>query len=228
MNPSRLFSKDSSMLALVFVPLSGAIIIFDSIIVRLYANLSAEQPPLVNLLLFDGLVIFLILANYVLLRWSRHSYYLTEKVLHRFAKVLHYAIMVVQGILCGLIFWIALEIAIFASYHILVLYFVLYLSHGFAIGCLLFLGYQFFSWFRKSTNYLILLYAFGFVLIVLNSLASVMYLTSEFSSYDPIVETRKIKVGISDSPRPPPNRLSQQYYMITLLSFLSCAFGFRR
>ena len=65
MNPSRLFSKDSSMSALVFVLLCGAIIIFDSIIVRLYANLSAEQPPLVNLLLFDGLVIFLILANYV-------------------------------------------------------------------------------------------------------------------------------------------------------------------
>ena len=210
------------MSALVFVLLCGAIIILDSIIVRLYANLSAEQPLLINLLLFDGLVIFLIMANYVLLRWSRHSYYLTEKILHRFAKVLHYAIMVVQGILCGLILWIALEIAIFASYHILVLYFVLYLSYGFAIGCLLFLGYQFFSWFRKSTNFLILLYAFGFVLIVLNSLASVMYLTSEFSYYDPIVETRKIKVGISDSPRPPPqSSLAAILYDYTsVLSFL--------
>lgn len=205
MRTFSLFNRNNSFSGLFFVIVCSSLMILDSIIVRIYANIPTEPPQILSLLLFGGLLVFLVFANYILFRNARLYALSPKRISYGFPKLWYNIVVINQILICGLIGSIALSILIFGSYDIIALSLTIYLSYFSAILNLAFLTYRFFSWFMKKRNYLVLMYASAFSIIIISLLVSIVYLSSELSYYDPVVKLRKIKTGISDSPAPLPN-----------------------
>ena len=205
MRTFSIFNRNNSFSGLFFVIVCSSLMILDSIIVRIYANIPTEPPQILSLLLFGGLFVFLIFSNYILFRNARLYPLSPKRNSYGFPKLWYNLVVLNQILICGLIGSITLSILVFGGYNIIALSIIIYLSYFSAVLSLGFMTYRFFSWFMKRRNYLVLMYAFAFSILIMSLLVSIVYLSSELSYYDPVVKLRKIKTAISDSPAPPPN-----------------------
>lgn len=126
MRTFSIFNRNNSFSGLFFVIVCSSLMILDSIIVRIYANIPTEPPQILSLLFFGGLLVFLVFANYILFRNARLYTLSPKRISYGFPKLWYNIVVINQILICGLIGSIALSILIFGSYDIIALSLTIY------------------------------------------------------------------------------------------------------
>ena len=128
MRTFSIFNRNNSFSGLFFVIVCSSLMILDSIIVRIYANIPTEPPQILSLLLFGGLFVFLIFSNYILFRNARLYPLSPKRNSYGFPKLWYNLVVLNQILICGLIGSITLSILVFGGYNIIALSIIIYLS----------------------------------------------------------------------------------------------------
>jgi hypothetical protein len=195
--------------------------ILDSSIVSIYTAPLREPRPWVNFLLFSVLLIFFLVINFILLRYSRRVFQSVDPKSGVLLKLIYRLTIAIQTVLCLFLTVVAIQIAIIGNYEVTIRNIVIYIAHLSAFGYLLLLVFQFIRWFKANRNYVTLAYAIGFGIISLNIIISLVYLI-DFSSYqDPSPRLRSIRSQVADSSHYGSELLSVLVISYTYLSLLS-------
>ena len=209
-----------TVLALSF--LCSAIMIIDSIIVALYVDIASPPGYVFNLLLFTSFVLFFIVINYMFLAYSKQDY--IRKTFEKAMpfKALNLIVKLNQFALCGALLFVIVQLFAFYSYHVGIMEIAIYMSHISSICCLVFLAFKFLLWFKTNRNYIFLMYACAFSLLVLNVFISLIFVTLEFSYYPDVIKVRSIMRQVIDSSVPTINLipLITAYDYVSILSFV--------
>ena len=114
------------------------------------------------------------------------------------------------------------QLLAFYSYHVGTMAIAIYMSHISSICCLVFLAFKFLLWFKTNRNYIFLMYACAFSLLVLNVFISLIFVTLEFSYYPDVIKVRSIMRQVIDSSVPTINLipLITAYDYVSILSFV--------
>jgi hypothetical protein len=112
---------------------------------------------------------------------------------------------------------IIIQLLMYRSYNISILLSVIFISHITAVGFLIFLIYEFLSWFRLVKNYPVLWYTFAFSLLVINILISLVFFTLVASSYDPIIRLRSVRIALIDISIP----VNTPFALVTMYDYIS-------
>ena len=154
-------SKYSILIISVFLVLLG-IENVDAIVARFLVQFNTSTA---GMTLFIVVSIGYILGQFFLLRFMNSSSH-TIKVRSSLISNLHKAVSIVQWVLVGNIILLIIQMFVFASYSILSLVFVAYVSNLFTAGLLAVFALRFFSWYRNGNHSLgILLYGLAFIIL---------------------------------------------------------------
>ena len=148
----------------------------DSAMVGIYLNIPKEPPASNTAVIFTAFVIFFLLSNYFLIRFSKKGTKVTDHRPDRPFRLLYWVILPIQITLCIILTSLLVQVLTSGSYNLLLVSSVVYISHLSSIGYLLLLAYQFFLWLRSYRNYLIILYTLAFSILVLNVVTSLIFL----------------------------------------------------
>jgi hypothetical protein len=182
----------------VLVVVCSAIMVFDSIIVALYANIRIE-PKGLTMSIFIGLVIFFAIINYILLSQSNNKYLSTGLGKGRLISLLHLAVIIIQLAISTILTYIVMELVVTRGYTFVSVWYATFLSYGLAILCMSILCYKFLMWFKSHHDLIILLYIIAFSTMVVYLVTSLTLLNLEFSYSDSTINLRSMKRQISDS-----------------------------
>jgi hypothetical protein len=199
------------------------IMIVDSIIVAIYADIPREPTYAFHLTLFISFVIFFIVMNYILLNYSRQNNMTKGSKKQAMFRGFYVMTVLNQFAIIVVLLLVIIELLAFSSYHTATMIAVVYLSHIPSITCLAFLAYVFIRWFNTNRNYLFLIYGCGFAILILSIFISLLFLSFELSYYQDIIKVRSIKRQVSDSSIPTINLvpLIKLYDYISIASFVS-------
>jgi hypothetical protein len=92
------------------------------------------------------------------------------------------AVSIIQYTLIAIFASIILQMLFTSSYNVLFLEVVIWISYILAIALLGFLSQRFLSWFRSSHNPVVLAYSLAIIMISINAIFTVLYVTNELAS----------------------------------------------
>jgi hypothetical protein len=201
----------------------SAIIVFDSTIVAIYANLRIEPTILTNESIFVGLAVFFAIVNYVLLSQSGTRYLYGGSGKNRFPKLLHLVVVTNQIAITMLVTIIVIELVVTNELTFVSVWLATNLSFGLGIICTAILCFKFFVWFESQRKFVVFLYVIAFSSLTVYLLVSLTLLNIEFSYSDPTIRERSIKRQIADASNTLLNQpwVADAYNYLTIITFVS-------
>ncbi|MDP9288306.1 MAG: hypothetical protein M3P08_08925 [Thermoproteota archaeon] len=91
-------------------------------------------------------------------------------------------VSIIQYALIAIFASLILQMLFTSSYNVLFLEFVIWISYILAIALLGFLSQRFLSWFRSNHNPVVLAYSLAIIMISINAIFTVLYVTNELTS----------------------------------------------
>ena len=206
----------------VLILLCSAVMVSDSAMVGIYLNIPREPPASITAVIFAAFVIFFVLSNYFLIKFSKQGTKVIGQRPDRPFRLLHWVILPIQITLCIILTSLLIQVLTSSSYNLVFVSSVVYLSHLSCIGYLILLTYQFFLWLRSYRNYLIILYASAFSILILNVVTSLIFLGLDLSFYDQNIKKMAIKrfIGVSSNPTIKLSFISTFYDYISIIAFV--------
>jgi len=195
--------------------------VLDSTIVRILDNFSKEPGPVGISALYDFLVIFFIVSNFVFIRYLRQQTILAASRESSYSKYSLNSITIIQLILCAIIVVNAIEFNLTNSNHLAILEIALYFSFLTGIVFLAFITYQFFRWFKTKQQYITLIYAMAFMLLLTGVIISLVYVADRLTFIKPVLTLKTINavVASNQSPSILMNNLSTIYDFSSIAAF---------
>jgi hypothetical protein len=174
----NLTKKTSFIFILVFL----TVVLFDSIVVKVFSFSGTEPDPTVNVAIFVLLSAIFGSSTTILLAslkgiMSRHESGIPLTFTFHYFVILGTLILTL-----AIMFLINIQLVFLQQYSLDLLRVQTYLSHLSPIVFLSFLIFSFLRWLTLKRNTVILLYSVSFFLICMNLIISLVYLDSHFSS----------------------------------------------
>ena len=165
-----------------FILVIITVIIFDSIIVKLFSFSGTEPQPTVNVAIFILFSVIFGLSSTVLLASMKK---IAPRHESRLPLTFRYHYIIILGILIltlAIMLLIIIQLIFLQQYSIDLLRVQTYLSHLSPVVFLSFLIFSFLRWLTRKRNIVILLYSISLFLVCVNLIVSLIYLDSYFSS----------------------------------------------
>jgi hypothetical protein len=166
----------------VFILIFTAVVLLDSVLVKLFSFSGTEPRPTVNVAIFVSFSVVFGLTSIMMLTSVKKITWRYESRLPLTFRY-HYAIILGTLILTlAIIFLIILQLVLLQQYSIDLLRVQTYLSHLSPIWFLSFLIFSFLKWLTFKKNLVIILYSISLVFVCANLLISLVYLDSHFTA----------------------------------------------
>ena len=205
-----------------FILVIITVIIFDSIIVKLFSFSGTEPKPTVNVAIFILFSVIFGLSSTVLLASMKK---IAPRHESRLPLTFRYHYIIILGILIltlAIMLLIIIQLIFLQQYSIDLLRVQTYLSHISPVVFLSFLIFSFLRWLTRKRNIVILLYSISLFLVCVNLIVSLIYLDSYFSSsHSAVVKSLTIvSYVISLGGSSFTQSLSTTFDVLSLVSFL--------
>jgi hypothetical protein len=185
----------------ILLMITVALIIIDSTIVKFVAFGNQEFSVQSNVALFITISIISVGISIFYLRLVNKG---KSKNSYRNMMILKYSpiiVSVVQLSIISILTLICLQIVFFNRYAILLLQMEIYIIQLSAIFFLVFLIIPLVNWIRTGKNYIVILYAISFMLLASNILASLIYISYDFSFHSSYKRPYSIHMFLLNLPR---------------------------
>jgi len=167
----------------IFITVSFIVIVLivDTSIVRISAitgGLSSTGP---------GTAIFILFATtfavgqYLILGFVRKRNEENRSIERLRLNIIHKSVSIIQYVLIAIFVILILQMLFTSSYDLRFLELVILINYILAIALLGFLSYRFLSWFRSNHNPAVLAYALATMMIGLNAVFTIVYVTYQLS-----------------------------------------------
>jgi hypothetical protein len=205
-----------------FILVIITVIIFDSIIVKLFSFSGTEPQPTVNVAIFILFSVIFGLSSTVLLASMKK---IAPRHESRLPLTFRYHYIIILGILIltlAIMLLIIIQLIFLQQYSIDLLRVQTYLSHISPVVFLSFLIFSFLRWLTRKRNIVILFYSISLFLVCVNLIVSLLYLDSYFSSsHSAVVKSLTIvSYVISLGGSSFTQSLSTTFDVLSLVSFL--------
>lgn len=168
-------SMFSNKMAFLIACILTAILLVDTSLARISNFLSSNAQGSVLLSTFAFVVIAFIVGQYIILESTNKKMKgkNTGNMISKVNKILRACQYGISTFLIVIVF----EIYVNSNYHTLGLTIIMTISYGLSIATLGILGKNFFSWFRSTRSYTVLLYALSSTVFALSAIFSLIFVS---------------------------------------------------
>lgn len=157
------------------------------------------------------------IINIFLLRFSR----ILEYSIFKMRTILFVIILVNQLLISSSLFLIYGQIKTISLYYNALFYTIIYASLISSVAFLAIAGTQFFRWFARGKNYLVMIYGLVMLVLLANSLIAIIYLALDSLSHSYVIKRTSCSVMISSLNNPHPELTNSLTYAYDVTSFVS-------
>lgn len=167
----------------IFILVSFIIIalIVDTSIVKISAFIGGLSSSGSSIAIFTAMALIFSVGQYLILAYIKRRNHVASPYgsvslsrLHKSVSIIQYALIVIFGALIT-------QMVITSSYNVLFIEVVIWINYVLAIGLLGFLSQRFILWFRSNHSSVVLAYALAMMMICVNSVFTLLYLTNQFT-----------------------------------------------
>ncbi len=166
----------------IFILISFIIILtaVDTSIVKISAFTGGLVLSTSSIALFTAMAITFSVSQYFILSFVRTRY--NESVQHNSAwfRRINRLVVTIQYVLIAILAALIMQMVFTSSYYTFFLEVVIWINYVLCIGLLGFLAYRFLLWFKSKHNSVVLAYFLAMMLICINALFALIYLTDQF------------------------------------------------
>jgi hypothetical protein len=167
----------------IFILVSFIIIasISDTSIVEISAFTGGLASSGSSIAIFTAMALIFSIGQHLILSYvkrenpvssSYNSIWLSR--LHKSVSIVQYALIVIFGVLIT-------QMVLTSSYNVFFVEIVIWINYVLSIGLLGFLSQRFLSWFRSKHSAVVLVYAMAMMMICINAIFTLLYLTNQFT-----------------------------------------------
>jgi hypothetical protein len=156
-------------------------LIFDTSIVELSAYTGGLASSGSSIAIFTAMALIFSIGQYLILSYIKRANHASSSYdsiwlsrLHKSVSIAQYALIVIFGILIT-------QMVLTSSYNILFIEIVIWINYVLTIGLLGLLSQRFLSWFRSNHSVVVLAYAIATMMICINAIFTLLYLTNQFT-----------------------------------------------
>jgi hypothetical protein len=117
----------------------------DSAMVGIYLSIPREPPSSVASVIFTAFVVFFVVSNYFLIKFSKQGTQVIDHKSDRPFRLLYWVILPIQITLCLLLISLLIQVLTSSSYNMVFVSSVVYISHLSSIGYLMLLAVQYYG-----------------------------------------------------------------------------------
>ena len=167
----------------IFILISFIVItlIVDTSIVKIFSITGGLSSTESSIAIFAIMGVIFALGQYLILGFTRrvNQNIVNERL--RFSAIGR-TVSIIQYVLIAFFACIILQMIFTSSYNVQFLQVVVWISYLFAIALLGSLSLRFLSWFRSNHNLVVLAYSLAIMMISINAVFTVLYVTNELTS----------------------------------------------
>ena len=165
----------------IFILISFIIIltILDTSIVKVSAFTGGLASSTSSILLFTAMAVTFSVGQYFILSFVRARTQTAQYMNARFRR-LNQLVVTTQYVLIAILAALIVQMISTSSYYTFFLEVVIWINYVLCIGLLGFLSYRFLSWFKSKQNTVVLAYSLAMMMICINALFTLIYLTNQF------------------------------------------------
>ncbi len=158
------------------------ILIVDTSIVKISAIIGGLSATGSSIVIFAVMCVIFAVGQYLILGFVRRVN--EKRIANRRLRLstIGRAVSIIQYALIAIFASIILEMLFTSSYNVLFLEIVIWINYILAIALLGFLAQRFLSWFRSNHNPVVLAYSLAIIMISINAIFTVLYVTNELTS----------------------------------------------
>jgi hypothetical protein len=158
------------------------ILIVDTSIVKISAIIGGLSATGSSIVIFAVMCVIFAVGQYLILGFVRRVN--EKRIANRRLRLstIGRAVSIIQYALIAIFASIILEMLFTSSYNVLFLEIVIWINYILAIALLGFLAQRFLSWFRSNHNPVMLAYSLAIIMISINAIFTVLYVTNELTS----------------------------------------------
>jgi hypothetical protein len=155
--------------------------IVDTSIVEISAFTGGLASSGSSIAIFTAMALIFSVGQYLILSYIKRGNHVGSAYdsiwlsrLHKSVSIVQYALIVTFGALIT-------QMVLTSSYNVLFIEIVIWINYVLAIGLLGFLSQRFLSWFRSNHSAVVLAYAITMMMICINAIFTLLYLTNQFT-----------------------------------------------
>jgi hypothetical protein len=157
-------------------------LIVDTSIVKISAVIGGLSSTGSSIAIFAVMSVIFAVAQYFILGYVRRDNEKNSSNERLRLSTIGKVVSIIQYALIAIFASIILQMLFTSSYNVLFLEVVIWISYILAIALLGFLSQRFISWFRSNHNPVVLAYSLAIIMISINAIFTVLYVTDELTS----------------------------------------------
>jgi hypothetical protein len=211
-------SKLSNRSVFTVVSLIIIAIIIDTSTIKISGFTRDGHSPSMDIIIFTFMVLVYAIGQYLILGFVKRK--INESITgeQRYLDVIHKVVSIIQYVLIAILVSIILQMTITASYDILLVKLVIWISYNISIIVLGLIAKRFFSWFKSQQNSVVLAYALAISVISINAGLTLVYVNDVM--YDATTFVRPHIGGSVISFSGPKSIFHFGYIITSVLSFI--------
>ena len=166
----------------IFVSFIIIALIVDTSIVKISAftgGLASSGGS--SIAIFTAMALIFSVGQYLILAYIKRRNHIGSPYSTIWLSRLHKSVSIIQYVLIVVFGALITQMVLTSSYNVLFLEIVIWINYILAIVLLGFLSQRFISWFRSNHNAAVLAYAMAMMMICINAIFTLLYLTNQFT-----------------------------------------------
>jgi hypothetical protein len=159
-----------------------SVLIFDTSIVKISAITGGLSATSTSIAIFAVMCVIFAVGQYLILGFVRRVN--EKRIANRRLRLstIGRAVSTIQYALIAIFASLIIQMLFTSSYNVLILEIVTWINYILAIALLGFLSQRFLSWFKSNHNPVVLAYSLAIMMISINAVFTVLYVTNELTS----------------------------------------------